>query len=185
VGKFESSNYSNPANKPDYLRYMDDNHDYRVKYSGKFIYDAGMSLSVVRNMLLDLQPNSWRCPQTNSRRRFGLGCIQWTAERTFHLVNTYLEITGGNSVINLEQATRAEGLMIVRELKNAPKPTIADYRSIHRNWQTENSGNLNSEDAAYDAGHRLCMRYLIPDQTATKAVERGNHAREIYSAMMR
>ena len=55
-GRFESSAYiSNPDAEPDYLVYMDENYDYREKYSYKLIYE-GISLQEVYNMILSWAP---------------------------------------------------------------------------------------------------------------------------------
>jgi hypothetical protein len=150
--------------------------NYGAEYCNQNI--TSKNLVTVRNLLLNLQGLNW------NNGKFGLGCIQWTGERTLHLVNTYLEVTGGNDFITLIQATLAEGLMIIRELGEAPKPGIANYRRIHSGWRAANSSNINSADAAYDAGHRLCMSYLIPTDTSAKAIQRGNAARTIFRIMM-
>ena len=55
-GRFESSAYiSNPDAEPDYLVYLDENYDYREKYSYKLISE-GISLQEVYNMILELGP---------------------------------------------------------------------------------------------------------------------------------
>ncbi|MFQ9411740.1 MAG: hypothetical protein ACLR1T_12765 [Evtepia gabavorous] len=55
-GRFESSAYlSNPDAEPDYLVYMDENYDYRDKYSYRLIYE-GISLQEVYAMVLELGP---------------------------------------------------------------------------------------------------------------------------------
>ncbi|MCL2627308.1 MAG: phage tail tip lysozyme [Oscillospiraceae bacterium] len=182
-GQFESSNFiSNPNAKPDYLAYMDGKYSYNSEYSGQNIVNK--DLLTVRDMLLELEPNNWRCPNTNSRRGFGLGAIQWTFIRTLYLVNTYLEVTGGVRTISNIQVNEAEGIMICRELKNPPKQGVADYRTIHPNWQTANNGSVESENAAYDAASRLCKSYIRPPDMNNEAQRRGEAARAIYKIML-
>jgi hypothetical protein len=155
-----------------YLRFVP---NYGTEYSNQNI--TSKNLSTVRNLLLELQSQNW------NNGKFGLGCIQWTDIRTLALVDVYLEVTGGSNSINFEQVARAEGLMVSRELRNPPLPDISDYRLIYPNWQSANNSKLSAEDAAYDAGHRLCMNYLIPNDRVTKAVQRGNDAKAIYNVM--
>lgn len=47
--------------------------------------------------------------------KFGLRCVQWTAIRTYTLVHIYNEECGNKDIITLEQATKAEGKMIIKK----------------------------------------------------------------------
>jgi hypothetical protein len=100
--------------------------NYGTEYSGQNI--TTKNLSTVRNLLLSLQGQNWE------NGKFGLGCAQWTDVRTLTLVNIYLEVTGGGNSINLERVAQAEGLMVVRELRDVPQPKTSDYRHIYRDW---------------------------------------------------
>ena len=123
-GRFESSAYiSNPDAEPDYLVYLDENYDYREKYSYKLIYE-GISLQEVYNMILELGPGG-----ANGRGScFGLGCLQWTSyERIKRLVENYLDVNGNADSITLAQVQEAEGMTVSYELNNT-------YRSVYTTW---------------------------------------------------
>ena len=94
-----------PDAEPDYLVYLDENYDYREKYSYKLIYE-GISLQEVYNMILELGPEG-----ANGRgSRFGLGRLQWTSyERIKRLVENYIEVAGDADTITLAQVQEAEG----------------------------------------------------------------------------
>lgn len=66
-GIFESSNYSNPSKKPSYLKYMDENFDYRRKFSGKSISDVGISAAVALQQ---------KAKASGYKGKFGFGMIQ-------------------------------------------------------------------------------------------------------------
>jgi hypothetical protein len=195
AGRFESSSYtSKPEEKPHYLVYVDTHHYYNSEYSGQRI--IGKNLSTVRSLLEHLRdldrdrppPSPTPRERRHWRGGFGLGCLQWTWYRTLYLMDIYQEAARGNISINLNQVIQAEIMMIDRELKRPPRQHVADYRPVYRNWQAANSRNINSADAAYDAGRRLSLNYIIPPQPGDglKAEERrGNSARTIYNVMMR
>jgi hypothetical protein len=183
-GMFERSNYSNPANMPAYLAYMVNEHEYHTEYDNQNI--TSKNLSVVRALLEHLKTLT-RLPSQPSwewRGGFGLGCIQWTFDRTLYLMDVYSEVNGNKDTITRSQVMQAECLMVRRELENPPRPGISNYRNIRPNWQSANSGNLNSTDAAFDAGHRICRIYVGQTNTAV-ADSRGGNARDIYNIMMR
>ena len=133
IGKFESSNYSSrPDLKPDYLKYMDDNYDYKNKYSGRIITEV--NLQDVGTLLEKLKRDSWK------KGKFGLGCVQWTGSRTYDIWKLYNTECGSCTKINIQQATKAEGKLIINELEGT-------YSHIRSTWKKENS-NLNSPLAA-------------------------------------
>ena len=168
IGKFESSNYvSHPEAKPQYLKYMDTYYDYRNKYSGRII--TNVSLRDVYSLLKKLKSDNWK------KGKFGLGCVQWTGGRTYNLVETYNAECGNCDRITLDQATAAEGKMIIKELKGS-------HVNVYNTWKNENS-NKNTASAAYSAGYYVCKKYEIPADTENKAKQRGNTAKEIYSIM--
>lgn len=174
-GRFESSAYiSNPDAEPDYLVYLDENYDYREKYSYKLIYE-GISLQEVYNMILELGPEG-----ANGRGScFGLGCLQWTSyERIKRLVENYIEVAGDADTITLAQVQEAEGMTVSYELNNT-------YRSVYTTWQSENA-DQNTTEAAFAAGVIVCVRYGVPVGYNTEAVQntRGALAEAVYNVMM-
>ena len=174
-GRFESSAYiSNPDAEPDYLVYLDENYDYREKYSYKLIYE-GISLQEVYNMILELGPGG-----ANGRGScFGLGCLQWTSyERIKRLVENYIEVAGGADTITLAQVQEAEGMTVSYELNNT-------YRSVYTTWQSENA-DQNTTEAAFAAGVIVCVRYGVPVGYNTEDVQntRGALAEAVYNVMM-
>ena len=174
-GRFESSAYiSNPDAEPDYLVYLDENYDYREKYSYKLIYE-GISLQEVYNMILELGPGG-----ANGRGScFGLGCLQWTSyERIKRLVENYLDVNGNADSITLAQVQEAEGMTVSYELNNT-------YRSVYTTWQSENA-DQNTTEAAFAAGVIVCVRYGVPVGYNTEEVQntRGALAEAVYNVMM-
>ena len=151
---------------------------YLNNFSGKTIMEVGVDATY--HMLCELAErsnNSWVVG--DSRVGFGLGCIQWTFERTFNLVEIYRKINGVQDAITQEQAGKAEGLMVLRELRSYKFKNIVD------DWRNANSANLSSADAASAAGRDLCQKYLSPeDKTGSIANTRANHAPAIYSAIV-
>ncbi len=174
-GRFESSAYtSNPDAKPDYLVYLDENYDYREKYSYKLIYE-GISVKEVYAMILELGPGG-----ANGRGScFGLGCLQWTSyERIKRLVENYIEVAGDADTITLAQVQEAEGMTVSYELNNT-------YRSVYTTWQSENA-DQNTTEAAFAAGVIVCVRYGVPVGYNTEEVQntRGALAESVYNVMM-
>ena len=172
-GRFESSAYiSNPDAEPDYLVYLDENYDYREKYSYKLIYE-GISLQEVYNMILELGPEG-----ANGRGScFGLGCLQWTSyERIKRLVENYIEVAGDADTITLAQVQEAEGMTVSYELNNT-------YRSVYTTWQ---NADQNTTEAAFAAGVIVCVRYGVPVGYNTEEVQntRGALAEAVYNVMM-
>lgn len=174
-GRFESSAYiSNPDAEPDYLVYLDENYDYREKYSYKLIYE-GISLQEVYNMILELGPGG-----ANGRGScFGLGCLQWTSyERIKRLVENYLSVNGNSDSITLAQVQEAEGMTVSYELAHT-------YKSVYTTWQSENP-DQNTAEAAFAAGVIVCVRYGVPVGYNTEDVQntRGGLAEAVYNVMM-
>ena len=166
VGLFEYYNSSQ-----DYMQYMQNHYSYKSNYSGKYIYNV--NLNNVYNMLKQINDTSrgtWRI--NGSRAGFGLGSIQWTFGRTYELVKIYREVNGQNSTITKAQATKAEGLMISRELDSD------SYRYIYNNWK-------GSQSSAYNAAYKICVSYEVPANKDYQGKQRGNLAEKIYSDMMK
>jgi len=167
AGLFENSAYS--KDKPKYLQYMDDNYNYRQKFSNKNITE--ISISELYDLLLQLEKDNWQ------KGKFGLGCVQWTAGRTKSLVEIYKEVAGASDTLTLEQLLYAEGLMISREFAGT-------YKSVYTNWLKNNENNLNSVEASKNAGSIICIKYEVPDGYKEKAVTRGTTAEDVYKVMM-
>ena len=167
AGVFESSNYkSNPGAEPGYLRYMDNNYDYRSKYSGKNIQQIGIAETEALLNKLD-----------GTDGKFGLGSVQWTSHgRAMHLMECYKKVCGRNNYPTQEQCLQAEALMICEELEG-------DYKSVYDSWKGS-SGGADSSTAAQSAGAIICKKYEIPAGAEQKAVTRGNDAANIYKAMI-
>lgn len=173
VGYFENSAYiTHPEEEPPYLIYMDKHYSYRTKYSKKNITD--LRLSDVEALLEKLDEDGWE------KGKFGLGCVQWTGERTKTLVDIYRQIAGaGNDYITFEQVVEAEGRMICTELSEA-----GIKKTIYPDWKTEHVGNLGTAAAAYDAGYVLCVKYETPKNYMQEAPVRAKTARNLYHVMM-
>jgi len=169
-GLFENSNYSNIANRPAYFQYFIDNHNYAERLSNRVIYDV----DITPNELYEITSNS-----PNQTNIFGLGVAQWThVSRFFPLVRLYIETSGGGSRrITRAEVIEAETRMMIWELGIG-----GSHHRVYRDWQSANS-NINSEEAAFNAAHILCLRYLIPLQAQVKAIQRGNDARVIFRIM--
>ena len=166
IGLFEYYNSSQ-----DYMQYMQNHYSYKSNYSGKYIYNV--NLNNVYNMLKQLHESSegtWRI--NGSRVGFGLGSIQWTFGRTYELVKIYREVNGQKSTITKADATKAEGLMISRELNSS------DYNYIYNSWK-------NSQSSAYNAAYKICISYEVPADKDNQGIQRGNLAEKIYSDMMK
>ena len=146
---------------------MDSLYDYRNKYSGRIVINV--SLLELNKLLQKLKADNWQ------KGKFGLGCVQWTGGRTYNLVQTYNDECGNCDRITLDQATSAEGKMIIKELQGS-------HASTYNTWKNDNS-NKNTASAAYSAGYWVCKKYEIPADTETKAKQRGNTAIEIYNIM--
>lgn len=166
-GLFERSAYSNPAEKPKYLVYMDENYDYRNKYSGQNV--EGKSLSGLYSLICELEAGGYE-------GKFGLGCIQWTGSRTKTLIETYMEVANGSDTISKADISKAEGLMMIKELEKS-------YSYVYNGWKNKNS-NVNSSDAAYSAGYDVCYKYEVPANREVKAVQRGDKSRLVYNVII-
>ncbi len=167
-GYFESSAYiSNPSAQPGYLKYMDENYNYRAEYSGQSI--EGKSLSAISAILEELE--SKKLQNGKWPGGFGLGSVQWTFERTKTLLETYMEVAGTSDTITFEQMVEAEGLMISRELKG-------NYNYIYSEWEEGNSNQIDSSQAAYNAAVDLCKNYERPLDDSS--LDRGETAKIIY-----
>ena len=121
-GLFEDSTYTgnNLKNKPNYLKIMDEKYDYNKKYSAKNIINV--NLKEINNLLEKLKEKKW------TEGKFGLGCVQWTGERTYNLVKLYLKQNGGKEKIDMNQVILAENKMILNELQG-------EFKYIYNNWK--------------------------------------------------
>ena len=168
IGKFESSNYDlNPDEKPEYLKYMDENYNYSFRYSNKLITDV--SIEELGEMLSKLKKDNWE------KGKFGLGCVQWRGERTYKLYELYKQESDDILHITPEQATLAEGKMLINEFRS-------NYISIYNQWKSENQ-NKNSAVAAYRAAHNIYTKYVNPNDDIEQARIKARTAYNMYMTM--
>lgn len=167
IGFFESSAYKNLDRKPQYLKYMDELYKYAEKYSGKIITEV--SMNELNDVMNKLKADKWQ------KGKFGLGCIQWTGERTYTLFKLYQQECNNEDKININQAISAEGKMVMNELKG-------NYQFVYKNWDNENP-DKNSKNAAYNAGSILCLKYEVPFQKEEQAKIRAKTSEDIYNIM--
>ena len=170
AGKFESSAYISIP-KPWYFKDMDRygrGEEYAQNYSGKNIVEV--NLLKVKDFVDRLEADNW------SGGRFGLGTIQWTGSRTKDIMDLYLEVAGNKNRISFDEVLHAEARLIGRELSTTKKET-------HDTWELLISDDPNSDQAAYHAGHVICIMYEAPADKERKAIERGEIARSIYAVM--
>ena len=143
-------------------------YDYDTKYSLKYIYDD-FSLFELRDWLEELKKNKFNA-------KFGLGVAQWTGNNTYRLMHFYLEETGLKEKISKEQTTSAEMKFLLNELI-----IDEDYNKIYPEWKEKNK-DLNTEDAAYNAGVLFCKEFEKPK--VDKSKERGNESKKLYNYMI-
>lgn len=168
IGFFEKSDFdSNPEQKPEYLKYMDENHEYRKKYSGKRITEV--SLRNLGSLLVQLKKKSW------NQGQFGLGCVQWRGSRTYALYELYYSECGNCDTIPLEDATRSEAKMLTIELESST------YSYIYEEWKKKNP-IINNPKAAYNAGLLIANKYEGLEDNK-KAKDRAIIAEKMYNAM--
>ena len=184
IGQFEISNYkTHPEAKPDYLVYMDTNYNgtnfYLNNYSGKNITEV--NVIAVWNMLQDLNNQSngtWKIG--NSHVGFGLGCFQWTFDRTYTLGELYVsKLTPGSSSITQAQAIEAEATMITNEMNSSK------HRPALEKWREEYPINWSCGAAANRAGALICLKYVMPYNMENKAPLRGAKAEAIFGEMIK
>lgn len=160
-GVFESSNYSNPNNRPSYLKYMDNNFNYRSEFSGKTISQVGIDKAVA------LQE---KAEASGFAGKFGLGMIQWTGDRTTGLLEAYEKYCSSNYP-SVEECAKAEANYIVDELQGS-------HSYVYTNWK---KGSM----TAKSAGEIVCRQYEVPANIDYQASVRGQNASKIYNVMMK
>ena len=105
--------------------------------------------------------------------------MQWTSyNRIKNLLENYMAAAGGADTITLQQVQQAESITISQELQGT-------YKKVYTAWQNENPV-MNTVDAAFAAGVKVCTSYGIPVGYNTEAVQntRGSNAAEVYAVMM-
>jgi len=159
-GKFESSNYkSNPSAEPAYLKYMDNNFNYRNLYSGRSITEVGIASAVdIAN----------KAKNSGYQGKFGLGMIQWTGGRTNNLLAEYQRLSTSDKP-SLNECARIEAQFMVKELQSS------SYSNIYQTWK--------SNPTPYNAGYLVCTKYEIPANKEAQGQARGNNAEAIYKKM--
>ena len=166
IGLFELSNYKK-YKKPVYLDWMDKLYDYKNKFSGKII--TQVSMKELAKVMEKCSADNWQ------KGMFGLGCIQWTGVRAYKLFKLYEQECNKRDKITIEEATAAEGKMIIKEL-------LKEKIAIYQQWKKENPHKY-SNVAASNAGKIICLLYEIPKDKEKKAGERAKTAQELYSIM--
>ena len=145
------------------------NHSEYAQYSNKKIYD-GFSLKAIDALLASYQAENWNA-------RFGLGTVQWTADRTVNLMTFYHAEAGASAdTITYEQCLRAE-------MKCANSELLGSKYWVFTGWLNANTGAIETSDAAYSAGYRVAQYYESPGQKS-EYPKRGNIAKDIYSIML-
>ena len=156
---------------PNLSSYLNANYGYTYQneYSGQFIYNK--NVTTVYNLLYTLNSMNWN--YNGARIGMGMGCVGWTFDRAYTLIQTYREVNNNSSTITLAQARIAEALLVSREL-------CGGYYYVYNWWCSRNSPYLNTPEAAYDAGWLICIEYERPLYT-NQAVIRGDLAVLIYN----
>lgn len=205
-GLFESSKYvSHPEKRPRYFAYLDGGA-YYSKQNGEYVltdvyltadeyddydgdaekhlcfgernyyldnfskkYAPEVDLNELEAFLAELSDGGWQ-------GKFGLGVVQWTGGRTKKLVEFYRRHAGSGSAITSAQVVAAENEMILYELNGS-------YRFVYNAWQSDNPRDTATAEAARSAGALVCLRYEVPADRETKAVQRGAKAAAIYQVM--
>ena len=156
---------------------------YQKNFSNQYIYD-NKNLSEVKDLINNLYEIKIG---SNRPLGFGLGCLQWTFERTQKLINIYIDFAGGKNTISKEKAYQAEAYMIKDELKGA-------YKKVYTHWFGTNNNKLSS-GAAYNAGNNALIGYgLNPVYLTTNlpsslsiwnniAKQRGDNASKLFNAI--
>ena len=174
IGHFENSNSPNPLY---YLEYMNLKHSY-ADYSNKRIYDFDGSKNIFTKldiMLEALNNKNWE--NDGKKIGFGLGCLQWSFDRTYGLVQKYKCAKTSPETITKAETIQGEKMMIETELAEV-------YPNIKNCWENQCGKYLNTPLSAYRAGYELCKWYLKPLDTNSKAIVRGHLAESIYAVMM-
>lgn len=171
AGKFESSYYKTNE-PPAYIKFINDNTDYENLLSGKNISEVG--IEETQTFLDDLDALVQNMSEGDKElAKFGLGCIQWTGDRTKKLLDCYREVCQGNNYPTTEQCMQAEVKMFINEFQE-------DSGEIYKDYNRQYAGN-EAADKANEAGKYLCKNYVKPKVDNSK--ERGNYAENIYNIM--
>lgn len=164
LGHFEGSNYrSNPSEKPVYLKYVDEHFNYAKEFSGKNIMDVGI------NKTYKLVEN---CKKSNYSGTFGLGAVQWTAGRTYNLMEKYRELCKNIDKPTVEQCGKVESTYLLEELNTT-------YKWVYEKWKN-NCKDKNCVEAAREAGKIVCLDFERPHKKKIKAPGRGKQSAEFY-----
>ena len=157
--------YDGPADK--YLRFGDKNY-YLDNFSKK--YATEVDLYELEALLDTLYAGGWQ-------GKFGLGVVQWTGWRTKKLVEFYRRHAGDSSDITAAQVIAAENEMILYELNGS-------YRFVYNAWRDSCGDDLETPDAAREAGALVCLKYEVPADKEIKAIQRGARAAAIFRVML-
>ncbi len=156
----------------DYMKYMNKHYQYYQKYSYKYIYNCNFAeVCTIDNELYNL----------GYPGKFGLGCCQWTGDRTHCLLRNYKKVAGNSSTITYEQVMVGECLTMIEELNGECTIGGHNKRYVYTNWLSQYFGNLSSTTAAEMAGRVFCTEYERPSNYQNKQYERGEMAAKIYA----
>lgn len=208
-GHFESNNYKKSAPPPYFIYinnylYKIKKLDYSKEFSGKNILTVGLYKTC---KLIDFTEET-RNSSGGYNGQFGIGAPQFTGERCTRMVKMYLEICGlpklehaltnnnkypwnnrfenyfkkynlSDNILTKEKLIKAEGNLILEELKNNEK-------KVYDLWKSENRGKSNSVQMA---GEKVCQYYERCKDDKSKGYperkERGKNAIDIYKEMMK
>lgn len=202
-GMFESSRYvTNPKARPRYFCYLDGGEYYssgslvavymskaemktytgkaeaRQRFDVENYYLDNWSKKYVQDIDLSaLEAFMDRLADGGWEGKFGLGIVQWTGARTKKLVAFYRKHAGASNAMTAAQVAAAENEMILYDF-------TGDYKGVYNSWKSSNKSDLQCAEAARSAGSIVCTKYEIPVDKDSKAVTRGNKAKEIYNIMM-
>lgn len=167
-GQFESSNYdSNPDDKKDYLIIIDNEFDYRTKYSGKSICKVGIKET---QHLIDEINKRNKGKDLEDWAGFGLGMAQWTFDRTEKLFGYYKKYAKGDKP-TMQECIRAETDFMADELKGK-------YSKVYGDWKK-------GKKTAASAADIFCRKYEEPGDIDVEAKKRAENAKKIYNIMMK
>ena len=154
------------------------NYDYAKNYSGLLVYNK--NLDTVYKMTKELFDKGWKVNGSSTRNcGFGLGCSQWTWDRTYDLVKCYRKENGGRAAITETETIIGECNMMFDEMEDDYY-----YTRNYVKWKNDNAKvDINSSEAAKSAGVIICKNYEIPKADTSEA--RGTLAGKIYNDMVK
>lgn len=196
VGLFE--NYWNRSDQLKYMSWPEELNlpNYIDTFAGRYIYKTDkngnrINVKEIKNILDIFNQKGYL-----SQYGFGLGCFQWTFDRTYKLLDKYLDSNNNSDYITEDQVIEAEMKMMIEELQNQYGSVIKKWEDICKNEAIP----LESPEAAYWAGYCAVIGYgLSPNSLNVEkkpnhssvtgtwhniGIERGTNARNLYNFLM-